>query len=78
MYGPQTAFYLLSKGRMFTARCPHCKVKLGNFLYAHECPHCHEVLTRNLANPAPTRMKVAACGSWPLRALFSLARVVES
>lgn len=76
--GPKTALHLLVKNPMFTSRCPHCNVKLGDFLYAHECPHCHEVLTRNLANPAATHVKVATARSWPLRAFFGLVRLVES
>ena len=28
-------------------KCPHCHVKLVNFLYADDCPHCHTELKHN-------------------------------
>jgi hypothetical protein len=62
---------------MFEKRCPHCGVKLGNFLYADACPHCHEVLKQNLPMRA-VQVKVATAQSWPVRAFFSVVRFVES
>ena len=63
---------------MFTTKCPHCGIKLGDFLYADACPHCHEVLKRNLPMHPVVHKKVAATKSWPVRAFFSLVRFVES
>ncbi len=63
---------------MFTTRCPHCGVKLDDFLYAGACPHCKEVLTYNLADQRPIREKVAKVMPWPVRAFFSAVRFVES
>ncbi|HEX5220532.1 MAG TPA: hypothetical protein VFZ59_13260 [Verrucomicrobiae bacterium] len=28
-------------------KCPHCREKLGNFVYATECPFCHKELEHN-------------------------------
>jgi len=63
---------------MFMKKCPHCGVKLGNFLYADACPHCHEVLKQNLPMQAPAYVKVARAKSWPVRAFFRIMRFVES
>lgn len=32
---------------MNKSKCPHCGTKLGNFMYADMCPHCHEELKHN-------------------------------
>ena len=32
---------------MSNSKCPHCHVKLGNFMYADACPHCHKELVHN-------------------------------
>ncbi len=63
---------------MFKRKCPHCGVKLGDFLYADACPHCHEVLKHNLTMHTPVRRRVATAKSWPVRAFFSIVRFVES
>jgi hypothetical protein len=63
---------------MFKQKCPHCGVKLGNFLYADACPRCHEMLERNLPKLIPLREKIAKARSWPVQAFFSLMRFVES
>ena len=63
---------------MFEKRCPHCGVKLGNYLYADACPLCHEVLKANLPMHIPADVKVARPESWPVRAFFSIVRFVES
>jgi len=63
---------------MFMKKCPHCGVKLGDFLYADACPHCHEVLKKNLPMHTPVYVKVATTSSWPVRTFFSMMRLVES
>ena len=63
---------------MFEKKCPHCGVKLGDFLYAEACPHCHEVLKCNLADPTPVHATVAKVRSWPVRFFFGIVRFVES
>lgn len=63
---------------MFIKECPQCGFKLGDFLYADVCPHCHEELKRNLPMRTPAHVKVATAKSWPVRAFFSIARFVES
>lgn len=64
---------------MNRSKCPHCGVKLGNFLYADACPHYHEELKHNTRQlvlaPRPDLHKPK---SWPERIFFSLLRVVES
>jgi len=63
---------------MFMEKCPRCGVKLGDFLYADACPHCHEVLKHNIAMHTPVHVKVAKAKSWPVRGFFSIVRFVES
>ena len=63
---------------MFAKKCPSCGVKLGNYLYADACPHCHEVLKCNLADPTPLHATVTKVKSWPIRAFFSVRDFVES
>jgi hypothetical protein len=63
---------------MFKTKCPHCGAKLGDFLYAVACPHCHEVLKHNLPIHTPVHLKVVRAKSWPVRAFFSIVRFVES
>jgi hypothetical protein len=63
---------------MFGKRCPHCGVKLGDFLYADACPHCQEVLKHNLPLRNPVHVTVATAKSWPIRALLSIRRFVDS
>jgi hypothetical protein len=33
--------------KMRTSRCPHCRQRLGNYLYATHCPFCHEEIAHN-------------------------------
>jgi hypothetical protein len=60
-------------------KCPHCGVKLGNFLYAYECPFCHEELKHNtrvmvsVIKPVSLKPK-----SWPVRLFFRVVRFMES
>ena len=64
---------------MFKQRCPHCGVKLGRFLYADACPHCHEVLEyNNQARLTSARETKIRPRSWLVRAFFGIMRVVES
>jgi hypothetical protein len=64
---------------MNKSKCPACGGKLGNFLYAKACPHCHAELlenTRALTEiPKPASPKVA---SWLARAYSRVVRFVES
>jgi len=60
-------------------RCPHCGIKLGNFLYADACPHCHEELKHNTRPMIPTPKKnPKKARSWPVRIFFKIVRLVES
>ena len=63
---------------MFKRKCPHCGVKLGDFLYADACPRCHQVLEYNQAKLTPVREKMKKTRSWPVQTFFSLVRFVES
>jgi len=64
---------------MNLSKCPHCGVKLGNFLYADACPHCHEELKQNtrplLATPKRDSQTVKL---WPVQMFTKLLRLVES
>ena len=64
---------------MSLSRCPHCGIKLGNFLYADACPHCHEELKNNTEPLIAARTKNPQRAQlWPVRVFFSLVRLVES
>jgi hypothetical protein len=64
---------------MNRSRCPHCGVKLGNFLYADACPNCHEELKQNTEPLIPAREKnPQKAQSWPVRMFFNFVRLVES
>jgi hypothetical protein len=63
---------------MFKTRCPHCGVKLGDFLYADTCPRCHDVIEHNLGEQTPVHVKVARARLWPVRVFFGLVHLVES
>lgn len=63
---------------MFTQRCPHCGIKLGNFLYADVCYHCQEVLERNLPLRAPMHANGARAPTWLVRTFFRVRDFVES
>jgi len=59
-------------------KCPHCGVRLGNFLYADACSDCHEELkhnTRALFAPKSALQKPSA---WPRQLFIRLLRFVES
>ena len=64
---------------MNRSRCPHCGVKLGNFMYADACPHCHEELKRNTRPLIPARKKAPhKTQPWLIRGFLSIVRLVES
>jgi hypothetical protein len=55
---------------MNITQCPHCGVKLGNFLYADACPHCHEELKHNTRPLAPgTKPDPQKARPWLVRML---------
>ncbi len=64
---------------MFKSKCPHCGLKLGNFLYADACPECRQALKHNtrLLVAAPQK-KAAQVRSWPVRFFRSIVRFAES
>ncbi len=61
---------------MNRSRCPQCREKLGNFLYADACPGCHEPLKHNLVTQSAPKPKVANPRSWPVRNLVRFIRFV--
>ncbi len=64
---------------MNKTRCPHCGIRLGNFLYADACPSCLEELEHNTAPLLPAKKKDAQRrNSWPVRSFFNIVRFVES
>jgi hypothetical protein len=64
---------------MNKSKCPHCGLKLGNFLYADACPHCHEELKHNTKPPdAGNKKSLHKEGVWPVRLFFGIVRFVES
>jgi predicted amidophosphoribosyltransferase len=67
------------ENKMNKLRCPHCGIKLGNYLYADACPHCHEELKHNTRPMIPARRKnPQKTRSWPVRIFFKIACLVES
>ena len=77
---PEATLHSASKkSKMNISKCPHCGLKLGNFLYADACPHCHEELLHNttplLSAPKHDSQKVKL---WPVRMFTRLIRFVES
>jgi len=64
---------------MNLSRCPHCRVKLGNYRYADACPHCHVELKHNTKPLVRARKPEAHLAQpWPFKIFFNLVRVVES
>ena len=64
---------------MNRSRCPHCGVKLGNFLYADACPHCHHELEYNKMIPTSALANVpSAEKAWLIRLFLRVVRFVES
>jgi uncharacterized protein (DUF983 family) len=59
-------------------KCPHCHVKLGNYLYADACPHCGEELKHNTAPLLPPVAKATGPRSLPVRAFLRVVRFIES
>ena len=67
------------ENKMNKLRCPHCHIKLGNYLYADACSHCHEELKHNTRPMIPAKVKnPQKTRSWPVRILFKIVRLVES
>ena len=61
------------------SKCPHCGAKLGNFLYADACPHCHVELKHNTAPRILTPKKDPHLAQpWFARIFFRIVRLVES
>ena len=62
---------------MSISRCPHCRIKLQNFLYADECPGCHEELKHNTAPLTSPEQKGLRSSSWLVRSFFRVRDFVE-
>lgn len=64
---------------MYMSKCPHCGVRLGDYLYADACPHCHEELKHNTRRlvPAP-KLELPRAKSWPAQMFMRVLRLVES
>lgn len=45
---------------MIYPSCPHCRVHLGSFAYAHACPHCHQELVRNRRGVSHSELRPAS------------------
>jgi hypothetical protein len=59
-------------------KCPHCGIKLGNFMYAYECPNCHGELKHNTRALVLIRKKGSRKPKWwPVRIFFRIVRFVE-
>ena len=64
---------------MNKSRCPYCGIKLGNYLCADACPHCHEELKHNTRRLAPARKQDSPMPkSWLVRGVFRIVHFVES
>jgi len=63
---------------MNRSRCPHCRERLGGFLYADLCPRCHKVLPQNQARKSAPASTLPQRRSWPVRAFLGVLRFVES
>lgn len=64
---------------MNKSRCPHCGFKLGNFLYADACPHCHEELKHNTKRLIEAQKKDPQLAQPRLsRIFFGVVHLVES
>jgi hypothetical protein len=64
---------------MFKTKCPHCRVRLGDFLYADFCPDCRRELKHNTAAWLPARPVAATRRrSFPMRVFLGVVRLIES
>ncbi len=45
---------------MIHPNCPHCRAPLGQFAYAHVCPHCHQKLEHNRRASAHSEVRPAS------------------
>lgn len=62
---------------MSISRCPHCRIKLGNFPYADECPGCHEELKHNITPLTSPEQKELRSNSWLVSSFFLPPGFVE-
>ena len=63
---------------MNLSKCPHCGARLGNFLYADACPHCHEELKHNTRPLLSSQKQDQKAQVWPVPMFARLLRFVES
>jgi hypothetical protein len=64
---------------MNISKCPRCGVKLGNFLYADACPHCHKELKHNTKPLVAAKKKdLQKRRGWPVRLFSSIVRLVQA
>jgi hypothetical protein len=64
---------------MSQLRCPYCKVKLLNYIYADECPSCSHELEYNKGRDDKTRVRdPLKLQPWPWRMFLRVVRFVES
>jgi hypothetical protein len=64
---------------MNASKCPHCGVRLNNFLYADACPNCHHELehnTRVLVSVLPVEGRQN--NAWIFKVFRSCLRFIES
>ncbi len=61
------------------SKCPLCRVKLGDFIYADACPHCHKELAHNRRPTlATTKADPGKENAWAVRLFTRFVRFVES
>jgi hypothetical protein len=64
---------------MNKSRCPHCGVRLGNFVYADACPGCLGELEYHTKPLRPAKKKDPQKENpWLVRVFFDSLRLVES
>jgi hypothetical protein len=64
---------------MFKTKCPHCRVKLGDYLYADFCLYCRRELKHNRTALLPARPVTAIRRrSFPMRVFLGVVRLIES
>ena len=62
---------------MFAIKCPHCRVKLGNYAYAYSCPHCKKLLAHNAVIPAAYATASPKRPSWLSRIISGIRWALE-
>lgn len=64
---------------MNALRCPHCWVRLKNYLYADACPHCqHELLNNTRVLISVPRVEGRRNNAWYCRMFRGVVRLIES